>query len=88
MLRKSTRGLVAEAAFEEPGSTRLENARNKKRLRQKQITYDCLRAKVGEDHRVTCARASRSIPLLAVMRGMSMGDCHTCLEYTDDGREG
>ncbi len=88
MLREKTRGRVAPAAFEAPGAVRLEDARNKKRLRQKQITYDCLKAQVSAEHRVSCIHAQRSLPLLAVLRGMSMGDCHKCVEYVDDGREG
>jgi catalase len=85
---KKIRGLVVPEAFEGAGAIRLQDERNKKRTRQKQITYDCLKAKVTEAHRVVCQHTDRGLPLLAVLRGMSMGACHSCLLYQDDGREG
>lgn len=76
-----------EAAFAEPAVTEMANLRNQRRRNHRQITYDCLIAAVGEDRRVTCLHAPRSIGLLAVLRGDSMACCHQCSRYRDDGRE-
>ena len=78
---------LSKGVFAEPKASALARLRDQRRGNHRQITYDCLEASVGDDHRVTCHHAARSMGLLAVLRGESMACCHRCPRYRDDGRE-
>ena len=78
---------LSKRVFAEPKASDLARLRDQRRRNHRQITYDCLEPSVGEDHRVTCPHAPRSMGLLAVLRGESMACCHRCSRYRDDGRE-
>ncbi len=83
-----TRMKVDERIFEEPRAGAHEKSRNEKRKEYKQITYDCLNARVDEKHVVRCDHTDKDMGLLPVLRGTSMSVCHKCKEYRgDDPRE-
>ena len=83
-----TRMKVDPMSFEVSKADAHERSRNDKRREYKQITYDCLSARVTEKHVVVCAHTDKDLGLLPVLRGTSMSVCHKCPEYRgDDPRE-
>lgn len=72
----------------------LEEQRDERRRKAGRISFDCLNLKVRGD-RVICAKgkllgSSRdgSIALITVMRGVLLGSCRECSEFTKEEDNG